>query len=83
MFQDFLLPAQPAVMLHHQAAGERILAALERPVRVGQDTVDVCASIGVATSRGFARSADQLIQAADRALYAAKRDGGDRCALAE
>lgn len=42
----------------------------------------VTASLGVATSSGDETSGDALLEAADRAMYQAKRAGGDRVGIA-
>jgi diguanylate cyclase (GGDEF)-like protein/PAS domain S-box-containing protein len=56
---------------------ERILAVLAAPFQVGDDLEAVCtASIGVALVD--AHSADTVLQAADDALYRAKRRGRNR-----
>jgi diguanylate cyclase (GGDEF)-like protein len=59
-------------------AAERILEAFrDRPFTAEQrGPVPIVASIGVATFPTDGRTATELIAAADRALYAVKRDGG-------
>lgn len=53
------------------------------PIREdGGRTVEVTASIGVASTRGRACSVDELYTAADEALYRAKAGGKNRCELA-
>ncbi|MCY4373402.1 MAG: GGDEF domain-containing protein [Spirochaetaceae bacterium] len=49
----------------------------ERPVATPAGEVRVTASIGVAVASAGARDPDRLIADADRAMYAAKRAGGD------
>ncbi len=68
------------------ALAERIRGALHgvgvglgRPFPVG----GVSASIGMATFPGDGRSADEVLLAADRACFVAKRGGRDRIATAE
>ena len=61
---------------------ERIEAALRPPVDVAGQALCLLASIGIASGSGTA-SADDLLRAADRAMYAAKARGGNRYALAE
>lgn len=62
------------------AIANRICAATrEKPVRTRNATVPVTMSIGIAMrDRGDAVTVEQLLQAADRALYKSKRDGKDR-----
>jgi diguanylate cyclase (GGDEF)-like protein len=55
---------------------DRLRRAIEmRPVRVGGRELRVTASFGVAIYPASVTSRDELLAAADRALYAAKRDG--------
>jgi len=59
---------------------ERIRIAIEQvPIRVDRELVKVTVSIGVsATAPGAHTSAEGLIEAADRAMYEAKRGGRNR-----
>ena len=57
---------------------ERILLALSGPVTVAGRDVELSASIGVATSGEQLHDADDLIRAADVAMYAAKAGGKGR-----
>jgi diguanylate cyclase (GGDEF)-like protein len=59
---------------------ERLLEALERPVRVAGQDVTVGASIGITTGRG---SGDDLLRNADFAMYQAKAAGRGQYALFE
>jgi len=61
------------------AAAERILGVLAAPLLLPEGEFRVSASAGIALSGDGRHSAEELLAAADRALYAAKRDGG-RCA---
>lgn len=55
----------------------RFIQAVSRPIPVpGMDDLQIGASIGVALFPQHAGSAEQLVRAADRAMYAAKHDGG-------
>jgi len=59
---------------------ERVLAALAEPFEVGQLSLRVQASVGIAVADA-AQSAEQLLRNADMAMYAAKTQGGSGCAL--
>jgi diguanylate cyclase (GGDEF)-like protein len=62
---------------------ERICESIrEAPFIVGEDTVVVTVSIGVASLPGHGTSSGDLVRAADDGLYAAKRAGRDRYQLA-
>jgi diguanylate cyclase (GGDEF)-like protein/PAS domain S-box-containing protein len=62
------------------AVAERFLAELARPIDVGGVTVTVRASVGAAV--GPPSAAERLAIDADRALYEAKRAGGQRLVVA-
>lgn len=71
------------VVLLPNAAGdevfERLLQVAREPVVLPDGVVHVSASLGVAYMRpGLVVDAQQLLREADRALYAAKRNGRDR-----
>ena len=59
---------------------ERIGRALATPFRIGGQVVVIDASIGVAFTSETVRTAEELIDAADRAMYLAKAAGGGRWA---
>jgi two-component system CheB/CheR fusion protein len=59
------------------AAVDRMLAAIRRPTPVGPADVVMTASIGVAVHPEDGATADALMQAADAAMHAAKKLGGD------
>jgi diguanylate cyclase (GGDEF)-like protein len=75
--------------------GQKILAALEQAFPLEGETLDIGASVGVAIAPAHATQAEQLLQRADVAMYAAKgslaglavfsaeheRDGAGRLAL--
>ncbi|PPE67229.1 putative bifunctional diguanylate cyclase/phosphodiesterase [Caldimonas caldifontis] len=54
---------------------ERVAAAFEAPLVLDDQTIDLRASIGVATSPAHAQDADTLLNRAEVAMYAAKRRG--------
>jgi diguanylate cyclase (GGDEF)-like protein/PAS domain S-box-containing protein len=60
------------------ATAERVLEALRPPFHLGDDTVSVSASVGVAVSAVGDHSAEELLRKADLAMYAAKRNGKRR-----
>ncbi len=62
-------------MQRFEAAAELVRHVLSQPVEVSGRQVSVGASIGIAVS-GHAESADELVRAADLAMYAAKQAGG-------
>ena len=66
-----------------QVAGDRIAAALERPFEVSGAEFHVGASIGVALFPEHADDPESLFQAADAAMYQAKRAGGGTVAFYE
>ena len=61
-----------------RAVSERLLAALDVPVRVAGTVVAVGASIGIAVDTPEMRTVDDLLGAADVAMYQAKAGGKGR-----
>jgi GGDEF domain-containing protein len=61
--------------------GERILKRLESPVSVGGRSVEVDPRVGVAYSPNRVGSPDELIEAAGRKAFGARRDGEDRLVI--
>lgn len=59
------------------AIGHRLLSALAAPFQLSGVVIGISASIGIAYARRSDRSAEQLLQDADSAMYEAKRQGGD------
>ena len=57
---------------------ERILSVVALPIAVAGTTVQVSASIGFSLFPDDSRSAETLLEQADRAMYQAKRSGGAR-----
>ncbi|SOE03364.1 putative bifunctional diguanylate cyclase/phosphodiesterase [Blastococcus haudaquaticus] len=72
-----ILVGQAGTAEEATAAGERVLVALGRPVRIGNQVVTVSGSVGVAVSDPDATS-DSLVRDADIAMYAAKAAGRGR-----
>ncbi len=65
-----------------RSLAEKVLVRMSQPFRVGQRTVLIGASIGLAGSDGEAIDAGELLRRADVAMYAAKRTGKMRiCAF--
>ncbi|MGY2063909.1 putative bifunctional diguanylate cyclase/phosphodiesterase [Blastococcus sp. SYSU DS0619] len=62
------------------AAGDRLLAELERPVLIGRQAVTVSGSVGVALSDP-ASTSDSLVRDADIAMYSAKSAGRGQVAV--
>jgi GGDEF domain-containing protein len=60
---------------------ERLNKALRVPYEIGTDRQIVTASIGVAVGLDSLGTADDVVAAADSAMYDAKRRGGGRCVL--
>jgi diguanylate cyclase (GGDEF)-like protein len=60
---------------------ERLNEALRVPYEIGSDRRIATASIGVAVSPDGLTTADDVVAAADAAMYDAKRRGGGRCVL--
>ena len=63
-----------------RSAGDRVLAALTGPIRIGNQVLTVSGSVGVAISGDDATS-DSLVRDADIAMYAAKSAGRGRVAV--
>jgi diguanylate cyclase (GGDEF)-like protein len=55
-----------------EAVADRIAAAIARPIEAGGRTWSITASIGIASSGAAERRLDEMIEAADRAMYRAK-----------
>ncbi|ABW16362.1 diguanylate cyclase with PAS/PAC sensor [Parafrankia sp. EAN1pec] len=61
---------------------DRVIRAVAEKIILEGECVQVGASVGIAMGRPGRSRADELIHAADTAMYAAKRDGGSRAAIA-
>ena len=68
-----LMTADAALMV-----AERALRLIAKPFDLGDQSVTVSASIGVAVATDGTTGVDALIQEADAAMYAAKRAGKGR-----
>ena len=60
---------------------ERIVAAIAEPVDLGDAVLLAGGSVGIAWSPSGDAAFDEIVATADRAMYAAKRDGGGRYQL--
>ena len=54
---------------------ERIIASVEKPIRIGEQSVEVGASIGIAICPADGTDPETLLRAADMAMYRAKEEG--------
>lgn len=79
-----------AVVLPHtgQEAAQRVAERLrrtfrEQPLEYDERTLSLTVSIGIASVRDGEESMDELLKAADTALYAAKNSGRDRVRIAD
>jgi diguanylate cyclase (GGDEF)-like protein len=55
---------------------KKIVEAAAQPMDIGDTKVQVTASLGIASYPDDGATANDLLAAADRAMYAAKRAGG-------
>jgi diguanylate cyclase (GGDEF)-like protein/PAS domain S-box-containing protein len=62
--------------------GARVLGSLREPFGIDGHEVSLTASAGIALARG-ADDPQEVLRKADIAMYGAKRDGRDRCAVFE
>ncbi|MGA2778617.1 MAG: GGDEF domain-containing protein [Steroidobacteraceae bacterium] len=69
-----LMPGKPQ---YHQltALANKLYDAVRAPVHIGERELSVRPSIGIAIAPDDGRSADELLQHADNAMYRAKRQG--------
>lgn len=61
-----------------RVVGQKLLAAIERPIVLGGLELRLSASIGIRQFEGTATAADALLAAADAAMYSAKAAGKGR-----
>jgi diguanylate cyclase (GGDEF)-like protein len=74
---EFVVLAEGTTQLGLEPLVARLEVVLSEPIAVGDLTLDVGVSVGVAVSTGGEADAAGLLAEADRAMYAAKRDGRD------
>jgi diguanylate cyclase (GGDEF)-like protein len=72
---EFLLLASPCDALAASAVANRIVAAMAAPFRVGDNTIHITTSVGVALVPEHGNGPSDVLRAADMALYAAKAAG--------
>ncbi len=70
---EFAVLLNSAGVEEAHSVAQKIVALLEQPIEVSQQTLDVSASIGVAGFPAHGEDADTLMRHADAAMYAAKR----------
>ncbi len=66
---------------HIVPVAQKILAALARPVELGQQLLSLSTSLGIAVYPDDGETADALLQYADTAMYRAKDQGGNAMAF--
>ena len=83
--EEFVVILPTADLEASRARAERIRSKLREltVLHQGQSVGVITVSVGVAALPTHGTSAKELLQAADAALYAAKREGRDRVATAE
>lgn len=74
---NVILPIQTELGRTHSVA-QRILDSVVRPHNLGDEQVYVHVSIGISVYPDDACNVDEILRHADMAMYAAKRDGGNR-----
>jgi diguanylate cyclase (GGDEF)-like protein len=74
-FAVLIDPASPGGAVK---TADGLIDRLSRPYRIGDVVLEVSASIGIASCPSAGTSAPALLDAADRAMYRAKRDGKRR-----
>jgi diguanylate cyclase (GGDEF)-like protein len=70
---EFAVLLNSAGVEEAHSVAQKIVALFESPISVGQQALDVGASIGVAGFPAHGEDADTLLRHADAAMYAAKR----------
>ena len=80
--EEFLVICPNTPLPAAARTAERLRQAVRRqPIAVGDQAVPVTVSIGIAAREPLTHDADSLVRDADKALYAAKHAGRDRCCL--
>jgi diguanylate cyclase (GGDEF)-like protein/PAS domain S-box-containing protein len=75
---EFVVLCENSSPVHAGTTADRLGAVLATPIPVGDSSVTVSASIGIALSQGNTCTADSLLRDADAAMYSAKDRGRDR-----
>ena len=70
---DCVMPEEPTTAA--VVIAERIIASVEKPIRIGEQSVEVGASIGIAICPADGTDPETLLRAADMAMYRAKEEG--------
>ena len=79
---EFVVLCEGIDGIHHATdLAQRIIDAVQRPFRLGDDDVYVSASIGLALSTRGTETPDVILANADIAMYRAKRNGRSRYEL--
>ncbi len=71
LVEDADAPETPEII------ARKVIAAMRQPIAIGDLELQVTTSIGIAFCRRAAANRDELLQIADKALYAAKAAGRD------
>ncbi len=81
--EEFVVVASALYPEHPRQFAERLRTACSFPIATSHGRINITVSLGVATAPAHANaSLEKLIQSADAALYAAKRNGRNRVELA-
>ena len=70
---DCVMPEEPTTAA--VVIADRIIASVEKPIRIGDQSVEVGASIGIAICPTDGTDPETLLRAADMAMYRAKEEG--------
>ena len=70
---DCVMPEEPTTAAI--VIADRIIASVEKPIRIGEQSVEVGASIGIAICPADGTDPETLLRAADMAMYRAKEEG--------